>query len=90
MKRKTNDGDLREDCLREDDEQTEEKDLKDGDMDEDLNMASQEIKAAIKYKLINNLYRSYLGQELPYKRVISRCDDRSKESGVDRVSLLKI
>lgn len=32
---------------------------------EDVNEASSQIKSAIKYKLINNLFKAYLGYDLP-------------------------
>ena len=37
-----------------------------------VNQASTEIRSAIKYKLINNLYRKNLGINLPYDKVINK------------------
>ena len=33
---------------------------------DDVNEASSQIKSAIKYKLINNLFKEYLGYDLPF------------------------
>ena len=36
-----------------------------------VNKASLEIKAAIKYKLMDNMYSEYLGVHLPYGKTIN-------------------
>ena len=55
-----------------------------------VNQASYEIKAAIKYKLINNLYSQYLGVHLPYNKVINSAGNIHKENTIDRRQLIII
>ena len=49
-----------------------------------VNQTSREIKAAIKYKLIDNLYWQYLGVHIPFNKVINSSGNIHKEGVIDR------
>lgn len=44
----------------------------------EVNQASVDIQASIKYKLVSNLYRQYLGMEIPYAQIMNKQGDVMK------------
>ena len=70
--------------------ETVEEELDFKELDNDINWASQEIKAAIKYKLISNLYRAYLGISIPYNRMMNGAGNIFKEKVLDKALMLRI
>lgn len=71
------------------DQETEEE-FDEKELQNDINWASKEIKAAIKYKLVDNLYRNYLGTSVQYNRVINSTGNIHKEKMLDTAQLIRI
>lgn len=55
-----------------------------------VNQAGADIKAAIKYNLIRNLYRSYLGVDVPYSQVMGRESDGHRLGFQNKQTSLKV